>query len=410
MFRTPKFRTETYEDVHTVDGIPATITRTRQVPQPLLPRDWDRAALRAATGLVLTLTLGVVVWSTWAIGTLIGGGVGFVVAPIFDLAWAVCLLLEWMARFDPEKRRFPRLLGWALLAVTMGALFWHGAQQHDWAMACVGASVSLVGKGLWWGVQAHVDRKLSSADQQWVNAQFSKANAMMAVSSVRRQAARLRAAAAAELLAMEAAYGTDGHAAAEAAEDQDDALPVAPATPAPGAAPSYDGASATPAPAGATSYDVASATPPAAEVPALPAAPAAAPALDAAALLAELLAAVNAAAQAPAPAAAVAPSAEGQDDAEDAELLDDDEDQDDEDAEDDGPLEPPTLATLSKADAVRIALRRRPAYSGQQIADLLSGYGVTVTDAYVRQVRGRDQRRAEGGASAEVVTLHPTAD
>jgi hypothetical protein len=76
----------------------------------------------------------------------------------------------------------------------------------------------------------------------------------------------------------------------------------------------------------------------------------------------------------------------------------------DDDADDDAePLEPPTLASLSKADAVRIALRRRPDYSARQVADLLGGYGVTVADSYVRQIRLRDG----AAATAELPAVVP---
>ena len=359
---------------HTRDGI--TVPVKHKLPMPAMPRDWDRAALRAVTAIVLVLTVGVVTWSTWTIGQLLGGGVGYVVAPIFDAAWAVCLLLEWMSRFDPAKRKFPRLLGWGLLVLTMGALFWHGAIHHSWSMAVVGAAVSLVGKALWWGVQTHIDRELSEEDQQWVTAQISEANAQMAVASVRRQAARVRHQAAAEILAMEAMYGpAPSHTVS----------PVASAPSQTDVAPSHIPAQAAPS-------DVASAT----SAPALPVA-----SVPAGVDLAAILAALTAATSQPQP-SNVAPQQDADADA-DAEIVDDEDDDAGE------PLEPPTLASLSKADAVRIAMRKRPGYTGQQIAELLAGYGVDVTDSYVRQVRIRDQRRAADG-DAEILELHPAAE
>jgi hypothetical protein len=83
------------------------------------------------------------------------------------------------------------------------------------------------------------------------------------------------------------------------------------------------------------------------------------------------------------------------------------------DGDDDSePLEPPTLASLSKADAVRIAITKRPGYTAQQIADLLMAHGVTVSDTYVRQVRGRDAARAAKAAEqdqdAAVVPIRKT--
>ncbi|MET9183278.1 hypothetical protein ABZX88_34465 [Kitasatospora aureofaciens] len=69
------------------------------------------------------------------------------------------------------------------------------------------------------------------------------------------------------------------------------------------------------------------------------------------------------------------------------------------------PLEPPTLANLSKADAVRVAVRKRPNYSSRQIADLLAEYDVEVTDSYVRTVKTRDAEAAEAETDADVVPL-----
>jgi hypothetical protein len=68
-----------------------------------------------------------------------------------------------------------------------------------------------------------------------------------------------------------------------------------------------------------------------------------------------------------------------------------DADASDEDTEDElPPLEPPTLASLTKAEAVRIAISKRPEYTPREIAELLGDYDVTVGEAYVRQVRNRD--------------------
>jgi hypothetical protein len=352
-----KTRREHYTAEHTVDGITVPITRSREVTVPVLPRDWDRTALRTTTGLVLALTVVAVTWSTVSIGSVLGGGVGYIAATVFDLAWAICLLLEWMARFSPKKRTFPRRLGWVLLALTMGAIFWNGMLSHSIAMAIVGAVVSFVAKALWLGVTKHIDRDLSDADQQWAEAQTSAAHAKEAVAQVRRQAARIEHQAAAELLAMEAAYG----------------LSVASATP--------SAATAAPSVASAAPAATQSATP----APAL--APAGPVPLDAG-QLAALLAALGATQQQAAPVA----SATDLDDMDDAEMEEDDAEA----------LEPPTLASLSKADAVRIALRKRPGYNARQVTNLLAGYGVAVTDSYVRQVKARDAEQA-----SELVSLVP---
>lgn len=202
-----KTRTEHYTEPHTRDGITVDVAKTRKVPVPSLPRDWDTLAVRAATGLVGVLTSFSVVWSTWSIGSLLHGGVGYLAATVFDIAWAVCLLLEWMARYVARKRTFPRNLGWVLLVGTMGVIFWHGLVLHSVSMAVAGAMVSAFAKLLWLGVMKHIDRELSAEDEQWVTAQVSAANAKLAIAGVRRQVARNDHRATLELLAMEAETG-----------------------------------------------------------------------------------------------------------------------------------------------------------------------------------------------------------
>ncbi|WP_331453036.1 hypothetical protein [Streptomyces sp. SS162] len=189
---------------HSADG--QTVHQVQQeytVPVPVLPRDVDEIAVRVAAGLVLALTAVAVVWSTVSIGEELGGGVGYAAAVVFDVSWLVTLLLEWLARFDPVKRAFPRKAGWVLVAIAAGAIFWHGANDSMWALAVVGAAVSVVSKLLWLAVFKHIDKDLSPADRQWVAAETSAANAKLAVAGVRRQAAKAEARARLELLAAE---------------------------------------------------------------------------------------------------------------------------------------------------------------------------------------------------------------
>ncbi|MGI5197119.1 hypothetical protein ACQEVY_26410 [Streptomyces sp. CA-288835] len=200
-----KLRTEnrTRQVPHTIDGVTHDVPEHYAVALPVLPRDWDRVALRAAASLVLALTLISVIWSTYSIGVLLGRGIGFAAAVVFDLAWMVNILLEWLSRFDPAKRGFSKRLGWALLAATMGAILWHGLSLGSPALGVVGAAVSLFAKTLWFGVMRFIDRDLSEADAAWVQQEMSRANAALAVADVRRQVARAEDRAAAELVAAE---------------------------------------------------------------------------------------------------------------------------------------------------------------------------------------------------------------
>ncbi|MFD5508166.1 hypothetical protein ACFWIB_10380 [Streptomyces sp. NPDC127051] len=189
----------------TIDGTTHQVPEPYTVRTPKLPMDKDRAALIGVSGLVLALTLVAIIWSTYSIGTLLGGGVGYAAGVVFDVAWLAVLLLEWMARFDRAKREFPRNVGWGLALVAAGAIFLEGQLAGGWQMATVGAAVSVVAKVLWWAVFKHIDKDLAPADAAWVAAEMSKANAKLAIAGARRQAAKAEVTARLELLAAEQA-------------------------------------------------------------------------------------------------------------------------------------------------------------------------------------------------------------
>ncbi|MFD5511372.1 hypothetical protein ACFWIB_26865 [Streptomyces sp. NPDC127051] len=202
-----KFLTETRTRLvpRTIDGVTNEVPEPYTVRMPKLPTDKDRLALIGVSGLVLALTLVAIVWSTYSIGQLLGGGPGYAAGTVFDVAWLAVLVLEWMARFDPAKREFPRKVGWGLALVAAGAIFLEGQLAGGWQMALIGAAVSIVAKVLWWAVFKHIDKDLSPADAAWVAAEMSKANAKLAIAGARRQAAKAEVTARLELLAAERA-------------------------------------------------------------------------------------------------------------------------------------------------------------------------------------------------------------
>ena len=225
-----KFKTVLEKGTRTIerDGIAVEVTEDQERKVPVLPRDWSAVAVRAAVTLVMTLTVASVAWSTYSIGSLLGGGVGFIAAAVFDLGWAVCLILEWLARYLPAKRVLPRRLGWALLVATMGAIWWHGWAADSIPLATVGAAVSAFAKVLWLGVMKHIDRELTPDDAAWVAARISEANAKAAVADATRNATRMEQRATLERLAMQR----------EQAEMRDAfGIGEAPATPAGGSCP-----------------------------------------------------------------------------------------------------------------------------------------------------------------------------
>ncbi|MGR3939420.1 hypothetical protein [Streptomyces sp. BRA346] len=187
----------------TIDG--KSHTRMKKVPVqvPKLPRDWDQVAVRAATTVVMLLTAVAVAWSTYSIGALLHGGMGYFAASVFDAAWIVNVLLEYLGRFDAKKRQRNKWLGWGLLLATMGAIFWEGMLSGSVALGVVGAAVSLFAKVLWLSIMTFINKDLSEDHQEWVAQETSEANAKMALAQVRRQSARAEAYAALELLAAE---------------------------------------------------------------------------------------------------------------------------------------------------------------------------------------------------------------
>ncbi|MEV6683296.1 hypothetical protein AB0N09_41580 [Streptomyces erythrochromogenes] len=187
----------------TRDGTTHTYDRNVSTRVPIAPRNWDVIGIRAAAGIVLGLTAVAVIWSTVSIGKLLEGGVGYAAASLFDAAWITCIILEVLARYDRSKRKFARILGGVLVAVTMGAIFWEGWVADSIPLAVVGAAVSAVAKTLWLGVLKFIDRDLGADDAAWLEGETSKAALMMARAQVQRQVARAEAGVIGEMLAIE---------------------------------------------------------------------------------------------------------------------------------------------------------------------------------------------------------------
>jgi predicted DNA-binding protein (UPF0251 family) len=186
-----KFTTETRERLvdRTIDGVTHQVRQRYTERVPKMPRDWDTLAVKGAAGIVLALTITAIVWSTYSIGDLLGGGIGYAAAVIFDLSWLVVLLVEYLARFDARKRTFPKAIGWVLVGVAASAIFIHGALEGDWALAGIGAAVSVVSKLLWLVVMKFVDREINESDAQWMQQEISGINAKEAIATVRLRAA-----------------------------------------------------------------------------------------------------------------------------------------------------------------------------------------------------------------------------
>lgn len=173
-----RYRTEDYTVPHTIDGRTEYLTRTRTVPAP--PTDWDQVGLRGGFIIVLTLTVLSITWSTWSIGSLLGGGpIAYAAAFVFDASWATVLIFEWLSRYRSDDLKVIRAMGWLLLLATMGAIAAHGFQLDNLAMAVVGAGVSGVAKTLWMIAMRHVHVELPRDDADWVKAQENRVRAQV---------------------------------------------------------------------------------------------------------------------------------------------------------------------------------------------------------------------------------------
>jgi hypothetical protein len=221
-----KYRTEHTTEPHTVDGVTHQVTRSRTVQVPTAPVDWDRAGTRASVAIALLATVVSVAWSTYSIGELLRGGIGYGAASLFDAAWLSVLILEWRARFNRPVLRIVRRAGWAFLLIAMGAILWNGLDSRDVGLAVAGATVSALAKGLWWLTLKVGEKHLDDADAQWVHAELSRAHAQLAVARARREVARTEAAARRELLALEA----ETPAPAPVVERADKPADIAPGT------------------------------------------------------------------------------------------------------------------------------------------------------------------------------------
>ena len=87
---------------HTVNGKTEMVLERYTIDLPVPPRDWDRTVLTAVTAAAGALVAVAVVWSTASIGDLLArvtvAPAAYAAAVAFDLAWILCMAVEWLAR------------------------------------------------------------------------------------------------------------------------------------------------------------------------------------------------------------------------------------------------------------------------------------------------------------------------
>ncbi|MFG2780805.1 protein transporter Sec31 [Streptomyces prunicolor] len=197
---------------HTLDG------KTRMVPDeetidiPLPPRDWDQIGINVVTGIVTLALLGCMAFSTASIGDLLSrvtpAPAAYGAAALFDLAWIGCSIIEWLARYTPDRANKARAGGYVALAVAMGAVAVHGWIAGGIATGLVGAAASGLAKGLWAIALDYQAAPLSKRDAAFFEQELSEAAVELARIPVRRRVTRARALAEGEQRTLEAENGS----------------------------------------------------------------------------------------------------------------------------------------------------------------------------------------------------------
>lgn len=194
-----RYRTETrHRQVpHTIDGDTELIDEPYTVHVPLPPRDWDHIALTTVTATTAALVLGSVVWSTTGIGDLLARAavapIAYTAAVAFDVVWINCMILEWLARYDPARAATPRRAGHVALALAMGAVCAHGWLEDSFIVGAASAAVSALAKAGWTLTLRAYARPLDPRTQQWLITRQAKAGARLALDAQLRRLARLEA-------------------------------------------------------------------------------------------------------------------------------------------------------------------------------------------------------------------------
>lgn len=203
-----KTETRTVMVPETIGGTTHMVPVQQEVSVPVVPTDWDAVALGAVRTAASLAVAGAVTWSTVAIGDLLAGvapvWAAYLVAGVFDLAWIICMVLEWLCRFDRKRATLPIVCGWLALGVSVSLITLHGASNGATILGACGGAVSVIAKGVWTVVMRHTAVAMDSKSQAWLDAERRDVQARLAVTAARRQLTRTEALTAAETLALSA--------------------------------------------------------------------------------------------------------------------------------------------------------------------------------------------------------------
>jgi hypothetical protein len=179
---------------HTVDGQTEMVLDREIIEVPAPPRDWDlivRTAVTIGAAVLVTISL---TWTTASIGALLSVAVAAVIAygaaVAFDASWIMCMGVEWLLRYDPERAAIAKRAGRFALAVSMGAVFAHGYLTDHLVVGIVGALVSALAKGGWSIAMRVHARPLDPLTQQWVAKRRAAVDGQLAMIPIRRELQR----------------------------------------------------------------------------------------------------------------------------------------------------------------------------------------------------------------------------
>jgi hypothetical protein len=140
-------------------------------PRPKIPRSLDRTLLGVIVAACTLLLVAVIVWATVNIGGLLSGMVpawaAYGAASAFNLAWIICLGLEWVDRHSPQQAQASMVAGWVFLVAEMVAVGVHGHREDSLAVGIVGALASAVVKTVWTLLLRRYATPLDWMTQQW---------------------------------------------------------------------------------------------------------------------------------------------------------------------------------------------------------------------------------------------------
>lgn len=215
--------TRTRQVAHTVDGETELIEEEYKVHIPRPPRDWDSIGLAVVTASTALIVLASVGWSTTGIGDLLDrvapAAAAYSAAGVFDLLWINCMILEWLARYDPERAQIHRRAGHSALAIAMAAVCAHGVLTDSITVGIVAAAVSALAKAGWTLTLREYARPLDPRTQAWLTRRQARIGAKLALTAQLRRLAAIEARSAVVRTAPE----TDPEPPEEQAEVPDDA-------------------------------------------------------------------------------------------------------------------------------------------------------------------------------------------